>query len=88
MAEAAAKGGTAHILPTFITAPGRDYLLAIAAVRAAIAAGVPGIIGLHLEGPFLSPHRPGIHPPAAIRPLTPEDIALICAAARAVTAAP
>jgi N-acetylglucosamine-6-phosphate deacetylase len=84
MAEAAAKGGTAQILPTFITAPGRDYLLAIAAVRTAIAAGIPGILGLHLEGPFLSPHRPGIHPPAAIRPLEPEDITLIGDAAREI----
>lgn len=84
MTEAAAQGGTAQILPTFITAPGRDYLRAIAAVREAMAAGMPGILGLHLEGPFLSPQRPGIHPPTAIRPITPEDIAQITAAARAM----
>ena len=82
MAEAARKGGTAHILPTFITAPGQDYRRAIAAVQDALDQGVPGILGLHLEGPFLSPHRPGIHPPDAIRPMRPDDADLIAQAAQ------
>ena len=79
MAAAARCGGTAHLLPTFITAPGRSYLAAMTAVRAACASGLPGILGLHLEGPFLSPDRPGIHDPAAIRPLAPEDMAALTA---------
>lgn len=77
MAAGAREGGTAHILPTFITAPGRDYALALAAVRQAMADDTPGIAGIHLEGPFLSPARPGIHDPSAIRPLDPEDVALL-----------
>ncbi len=92
MAGAARQGGCAHILPTFITAPGQDYQRAIAATQAAIAGGVPGILGVHLEGPFLSPHRPGIHPAAAIRAIRPDDIDRIVAAARTlpivVTVAP
>ena len=39
---------------------------AIAAVRQAMALD-PAILGIHLEGPFLSPARPGVHDPAAIR---------------------
>ncbi len=74
MAQGARAGGTAHLLPTFITAPGRDYQLAIAAARHAIERGVPGILGVHLEGPFLSSARPGIHDPAAIRPMDRTDI--------------
>jgi N-acetylglucosamine-6-phosphate deacetylase len=74
MAQGARAGGTAHLLPTFITAPGRDYQLALAAARHAIERGVPGILGVHLEGPFLSPARPGIHDPAAIRPMDRTDI--------------
>lgn len=84
MAAAARKGGTAHILPTFITAPGQDYHRAITATQAAIACGTPGILGLHLEGPFLSPERPGIHRTDAIRPITKDDIDQIGVAARSM----
>ncbi|MBO6673467.1 MAG: N-acetylglucosamine-6-phosphate deacetylase [Rhizobiales bacterium] len=74
MAAGARNGGTAHILPTFITAPGRDYVKAIDATNQAIEAQVPGVLGIHLEGPFLSPDRPGIHPAQYIRPLNREDL--------------
>jgi N-acetylglucosamine-6-phosphate deacetylase len=40
---------------------------------------VPGVLGVHLEGPFLSPARPGIHPARHIRRMTPEDAARIAA---------
>jgi N-acetylglucosamine-6-phosphate deacetylase len=80
IARGARAGGTAGLLPTFITAPGRDYLRAIEAVRAARARGVPGILGVHLEGPFLSPERPGIHDPAAIRPMDAGDLDALTAA--------
>lgn len=87
----ARQGGTTHILPTFITAPDTSYQLAIQAVTQARAAGTPGILGVHLEGPFLSPQRPGIHPPHCIRPLEPQDLETLCAAncgVRLVTLAP
>ena len=87
----AAEGGTAWCLPTFITAPGRAYARALDAARAALDSATPGVIGLHLEGPFLSPRRPGIHPPKAIRPLDEADFALLEApgpGARLITVAP
>lgn len=79
IAEGAERGGTAWILPTFITAPGRRYGEAIAVARSAIEAGMPGILGLHLEGPFLSPKRPGIHERDAIRRIEAADIAALTA---------
>lgn len=79
IAKGARRGGTAHFLPTFITALGQDYLRAINAARSAINAQSPGILGLHLEGPFLSPTRPGIHDPTAIRPMEATDIAALTA---------
>lgn len=79
IAEGARRGGTAHLLPTFITAPGRDYLLAMEAGRQAIEIGLKGVLGVHLEGPFLSPSFPGIHEKAAIRSLQAEDLANLIA---------
>jgi len=74
IAAGARKGGTAHIMPTFITAPGSDYTEAIAAANKALETRVPGVLGVHLEGPFLSPERPGIHPRKYIRPLEQSDV--------------
>lgn len=91
MVRGAAKGGTAHLLATYITAPGQGYQTAMAAVADAVGAGVAGLLGLHLEGPFISPRRPGIHPPGAIRPLGADDLDALCIPAdhpRLITLAP
>jgi len=74
MASAARQGGAAHVLPTFITAGGVDYRQALDAVSNARAQDIPGILGVHLEGPFLSPKRPGIHDASAIRPIEADDL--------------
>ena len=73
--------GTATILPTLITDTPAQTRAAIEAVEAAVAEGVPGIAGLHLEGPHLSIARKGAHDPAMIRPMEAEDLALVTAAA-------
>ena len=79
IADGARRGGTAHIMPTFITAPDQNYRYALDAATKAIVAGVPGILGVHLEGPFLSPLRPGIHDPSAIRQMTEHDLEILIA---------
>lgn len=65
--------GTGHLLPTLISDTPRVTRRVIDAVASAIAAGVPGIAGLHLEGPHLAPARAGAHDPAHLRPMTRAD---------------
>ena len=74
--------GATAILPTLITDTREKTVAAIAAAKAAIAAGVPGIAGLHLEGPHLSVARKGAHDAALIRPMEEADLAALIAAAQ------
>ena len=71
-AALAATGVTAY-LPTFISAPDDAYDHAVAAATTARDAAGPGprILGLHLEGPFLSPRWPGAHDPRHIQAPSP-----------------
>jgi N-acetylglucosamine-6-phosphate deacetylase len=52
--------GTTALLPTLITAAREKTVAAIAAAKE--AGGSHGVLGLHLEGPFLNPKRAGVHP--------------------------
>jgi N-acetylglucosamine-6-phosphate deacetylase len=61
--------GTTGFLPTLISDDLAAVATAIAAVDAAIAAGVPGVLGIHVEGPFLSARRKGIHDASKFRVL-------------------
>src|ERR1700755_3412916 len=56
IARAHRRFGTTGCLPTLITDTREKMRSAIAAARS--AAGHDGILGLHLEGPFISPKRP------------------------------
>src|ERR1700741_5393103 len=55
------KFGTTGLLPTLITDTADCMKEAIAAASAAIQARSAGVLGIHLEGPFLNPERKGIH---------------------------
>jgi N-acetylglucosamine-6-phosphate deacetylase len=61
IAAAHRRFGTTGLLPTLISDDRETMRAAIDATTAAIAQGVPGVLGIHLEGPFLSPQRKGIH---------------------------
>ena len=69
--------GTTGFLPTLISADLDTVARAIAAVRAAIEAGVPGVLGIHIEGPFLNVARKGVHDPAKLRELDPSALGLL-----------
>ncbi|RBC63592.1 N-acetylglucosamine-6-phosphate deacetylase, partial [Xanthomonas oryzae pv. oryzae] len=61
IAAAHRRFGTTGMLPTLISDTAQVMAEAIEATRAAIAQGVPGVLGIHLEGPYLSPARKGTH---------------------------
>jgi N-acetylglucosamine-6-phosphate deacetylase len=81
IARAHAGIGTAGLLPTLITDRPEVTVAAIDAVARAIDEKIPGIAGLHLEGPHLSLARKGAHDPALIRPMEDEDLRLLLDAA-------
>ncbi len=64
-AAAMAATGVTAFQPTFICLPGDRYPPVLAAVATAQQQPEsPRLLGAHLEGPFLSPARPGAHDPA------------------------
>lgn len=83
--------GTTGFLPTLISDDLDVIRRAVAAVDAAIAQGVPGVLGIHIEGPFLNVERRGIHRADKIRTLDDEGLAVLTSLRRGrilVTLAP
>jgi N-acetylglucosamine-6-phosphate deacetylase len=69
--------GTTGFLPTFITDRRERMAAAMDAAWQALAAGVPGMLGIHLEGPFINPVRKGVHDPAHMRPMEDVDMRIM-----------
>jgi len=69
--------GTTGFLPTLISDDLEVIRRAVTAVDAAIEAGVPGVLGIHIEGPFLNVDRKGIHSAEKIRALDEDGLAAL-----------
>jgi N-acetylglucosamine-6-phosphate deacetylase len=61
------QDGTAAIIPTLYSTSRERILKAIEVTKAYIASGKTGVLGLHIEGPFINPEKRGAHSAAQVR---------------------
>jgi N-acetylglucosamine-6-phosphate deacetylase len=84
IAAAHRRFGTTALMPTLISDTADKMRAAIAAVDE-LTGVEPAVLGVHLEGPFLSPEKAGVHNPRFVRRPAAKDFARIAAPRRAVT---
>jgi N-acetylglucosamine-6-phosphate deacetylase len=70
--------GTTGFMPTLISDDLDAIGQAIAAVQSALDSGFPGVLGIHIEGPFLNWARRGVHDPKHLRVLESGLVSLLC----------
>lgn len=70
------KGGTTTIVPSTVSAPIGNIINAINSIRASMQKGVDGakILGVHIEGPYLSLEQKGAHDEKYVRNPSSEEI--------------
>jgi N-acetylglucosamine-6-phosphate deacetylase len=76
--------GTTALLPTLVSDTPEKMRRALDAAQATVGRN-PSVLGIHLEGPFLSPEKSGVHDPAMIRAPGPDDRALLTSLRGGVT---
>lgn len=79
IASAHRRFGTTGMLPTLISSEREVLRAAIGAVRETIAAKIAGVLGIHIEGPFIAAARKGVHDPRMFRGIDATDIELMAA---------
>jgi N-acetylglucosamine-6-phosphate deacetylase len=85
MAAAHRRYGTTGLMPTLISDDAPVMERAVAATRDAIAHGVPGVLGIHLEGPYIAAARKGTHNASKFRVPDAAEIQAITALDNGVT---
>jgi N-acetylglucosamine-6-phosphate deacetylase len=85
IARAHRRFGTTGLFPTLISDDLHVVARAIAAVDAAIERGAPGVLGIHIEGPFLNAEKKGIHDESKFRILDSAAVDLLASLRRGRT---
>jgi N-acetylglucosamine-6-phosphate deacetylase len=83
IAAAHRKYGTTAVLPTFITDTSERMAAAFSAVQSLVGCE-PSVLGIHLEGPFLSPEKAGVHDASLMHQPGPADLEMICGTRKGV----
>jgi N-acetylglucosamine-6-phosphate deacetylase len=83
MVAAHRRFGTTSLLPTLITDTIEKMKAAMTAAEALVEKE-PSVLGIHLEGPYLSPEKAGVHDPNLMRAPGPSDLEMLCANRRGV----
>ncbi len=84
IATAHRRFGTTGLLPTLISDDPAVMRAALVAIEQALADNVPGVLGIHLEGPFLAPARKGVHDARWFHDPDSAELARLCAPHRGV----
>ncbi|WP_020401441.1 N-acetylglucosamine-6-phosphate deacetylase [Kordiimonas gwangyangensis] len=85
IAAAHRKFGTTGLLPTLISDDLAVVDKAMRAVEQAIEEGVPGILGIHIEGPFLNAVKKGVHDAGKFRAIDEDAFKLLTSLKRGIT---
>jgi len=78
MVLAHCRYGSTSLLPTLITSDINTITEAADTIALAIKEQLPGIVGIHFEGPHISEPKKGIHSSEHIRALSKEELAVYC----------
>lgn len=74
MAKAHWQFGSTGFLPTLISDELDVIRQGVSAVEEAIDQGIPGVLGIHIEGPFLAHDRRGVHDARKLQQLSNEIV--------------
>nr|WP_321514501.1 N-acetylglucosamine-6-phosphate deacetylase [uncultured Pseudodesulfovibrio sp.] len=71
--------GTTGLMPTLISDGWESMVKAAEAVRQGVQQGMPGLLGIHFEGPYINPERKGIHQESFVREVDEGALELLSA---------
>ena len=66
--------GTTAFLPALISSSPQDAICVIDVVRRAMSCPELGVLGLHMEGPYLNPEKAGVHDKQQTRKATADEV--------------